>query len=858
MDTNLSVSGASFQGEEEGDWAGRSVAGAGDVNGDGYDDILIGAWGNDDGGNKAGQTYLILGKGSGWAMDTVLSASDASFRGEHTDDWSGISVAGGGDINGDGYDDILIGAYENDEGGNGAGQTYLIFPDHNSGPTSVTSIKAYYDEECTHETSNAYPGSKIYLELQGIDGDGRKNIAEVWIKGSSNPEKRFRVRLLETGENTGRYRGNITIANRTHSGYGWINASPGGWVEISSRKNASRSINLSIGLGLHIEPRPTDVYVNEDDSYLLHFNTTGVDPESWTFDTNAPWLSWDEINKNLTGTPTNLDVGTYWVDLYVEGNAFSDEIYFTVVVNNTPPEISLPGKHNIYEDEELIMDIDSTDEGEGITKWNLETDANWLSQNSTTGILYGTPSNLDVGIYNVNVSIDDGNGGNDFLEFFFEVLNTPPEINSHNVQEISQNENYYIDYNSTDDGQGNIAWYLSTNATWLSIDTSTGVLNGTPSNDDVGTYHVNVSVSDGNGGWDHTSFLLRVGNINDPPILFKGNCSPSNGTTTTDFTFSIVYKDIDGDEPVNISLVLDGHWYAMKNNGSLPLDHQEGMRYYSTLKLSEGVHRYHFYASDGNANIRFPSDGDFSTSHIRYRPSNGSDNDTDNDTIIETDSDNDGYNDTYENESGSDPYDPRSTPLDWDGDGVPNEEDAYPRDASRWERESSFPYRILLVLGVLVIITILIIVCYSRIKAGKVLEQGGRQEIYSFIRDNPGEHYRAIKRKLGVSRGMLSHHLRKLEETGMIRSRRVSYYKLFYPAGSDLGKRPLTPGQKKIVSIIRRANGISTREIARRMNKKPQTVRYHLAEMADRGLVSVEKNENYAVWVISDRTEESG
>jgi len=235
---------------------------------------------------------------------------------------------------------------------------------------------------------------------------------------------------------------------------------------------------------------------------------------------------------------------------------------------------------------------------------------------------------------------------------------------------------------------------------------------------------------------------------------------------------------------------------------------------------------------------------------------NGSDNLTL--TVLENDTDNDGYNDTYENESGSDPYDPRSTPLDWDGDGVPNEEDAYPRDASRWERESSFPYRILLVLGVLVIITILIIVCYSRIKAGKVLEQGGRQEIYSFIRDNPGEHYRAIKRKLGVSRGMLSHHLRKLEETGMIRSRRVSYYKLFYPAGSDLGKRPLTPGQKKIVSIIRRANGISTREIARRMNKKPQTVRYHLAEMADRGLVSVEKNENYAVWVISDRTEESG
>ncbi len=49
------------------------------------------------------------------------------------------------------------------------------------------------------------------------------------------------------------------------------------------------------------------------------------------------------------------------------------------------------------------------------------------------------------------------------------------------------------------------------------------------------------------------------------------------------------------------------------------------------------------------------------------------------------DSDNDGYNDTFENASGSDPYDIRSTPLDRDGDEHPNDEDAYPDDASRWE-----------------------------------------------------------------------------------------------------------------------------------------------------------------------------
>ncbi|TET90180.1 MAG: hypothetical protein E3J35_07495, partial [Methanomassiliicoccales archaeon] len=72
MDSDLKDSTASFWGEDGGDMSGYSVAGAGDVNGDGYDDILIEAYLDDDGGASAGQTYLIFGKASGWAMDTDL------------------------------------------------------------------------------------------------------------------------------------------------------------------------------------------------------------------------------------------------------------------------------------------------------------------------------------------------------------------------------------------------------------------------------------------------------------------------------------------------------------------------------------------------------------------------------------------------------------------------------------------------------------------------------------------------------------------------------------------------------------------------------------------------------------------
>ena len=79
MDQNLGNVDASFWGERMLDYSGCSVACAGDVNGDGYDDILIGASNNHDGGLGAGQTYLILGKASGWAMEIKLTDSDASF-----------------------------------------------------------------------------------------------------------------------------------------------------------------------------------------------------------------------------------------------------------------------------------------------------------------------------------------------------------------------------------------------------------------------------------------------------------------------------------------------------------------------------------------------------------------------------------------------------------------------------------------------------------------------------------------------------------------------------------------------------------------------------------------------------------
>jgi hypothetical protein len=88
---------------------GLGIAGAGDVNGDGFDDVVIGApdYPNDtDPLNDDGRAYVFLGTEGGLQGSPVWSADSGDFRTDF-----GFSVASAGDVNGDGYDDIIVGDY---------------------------------------------------------------------------------------------------------------------------------------------------------------------------------------------------------------------------------------------------------------------------------------------------------------------------------------------------------------------------------------------------------------------------------------------------------------------------------------------------------------------------------------------------------------------------------------------------------------------------------------------------------------------------------------------------------------------------------------------------------------------------
>ncbi|MBL1208511.1 hypothetical protein [Geminocystis sp. GBBB08] len=165
------TNGFTINGISASNWSGYSVSSAGDVNGDGFDDLIIGAPIKDVNGNESGQSYVVFGKSGGFSpilnLSTLNGTNGFIINGINAHDFSG-TVSSAGDVNGDGFDDLIIGAYGADVNGTDSGQSYIIF----GRVTSLSLIGTSGNDSLTGNTENdTLQGLGGNDTLQGLDGN---------------------------------------------------------------------------------------------------------------------------------------------------------------------------------------------------------------------------------------------------------------------------------------------------------------------------------------------------------------------------------------------------------------------------------------------------------------------------------------------------------------------------------------------------------------------------------------------------------------------------------------------------------------------------------------------------------------
>jgi len=120
------LSAYQFVGDLANDYAGYWVSSAGEVGGDGRTDMLVGAYDNAQEGQSAGAAYLLLGGNLAEHRKINLSLPDYKFVGEEVGDFAGIQVSSPGDLDGNGLDDVLVGAFGKDTMGSKTGAAYVV------------------------------------------------------------------------------------------------------------------------------------------------------------------------------------------------------------------------------------------------------------------------------------------------------------------------------------------------------------------------------------------------------------------------------------------------------------------------------------------------------------------------------------------------------------------------------------------------------------------------------------------------------------------------------------------------------------------------------------------------------------
>ncbi|MGA1793447.1 MAG: putative Ig domain-containing protein [Thermoplasmatota archaeon] len=446
-------------------------------------------------------------------------------------------------------------------------------------PTEVYSVSTFSDIDHLQKGRSFDIGQEVYVEILGLDSDNtRINVAAVDIKFDITPHNTIRTRLFETDIDSGIFKGSFIVP----PGVLYTDT-----LEIISKKDPSKSIDILIeppfrpssvsSIGVFSDEACTISVDKLDKGDTGYAKIIGVDTNP-SFANKALgnvtsiWNSSVHIPFVLTETGANTGeyVGSFIVPEtsgYFENftvYSVRNEAAEDVVMVHTPVQIRpLADRTNAKEDEEYRSPT-YWNFGYETATWSTSFIAPWLTWDEENLEFHGTPNNNHVGPWDVHVEISDGKGHLDSHDFQIQVQNTPPNITTANVLFATEGVEYMVDYNSSDDGQGEVTWSMIPDNSWLSINKNTGVLSGIPADVDIGNKNISIIAKDQHGGIGSTSFMLTVIGVNSPPRITSLDIK--TGKQDENYFRQYQAHDPDGDTDFTWTLRTDANFLTMESD----------------------------------------------------------------------------------------------------------------------------------------------------------------------------------------------------------------------------------------------------------------------------------------------------
>jgi Putative Ig domain/FG-GAP repeat len=474
---------------------GSSVASAGDVNNDGYDDVVIGTpyWTGQ--AASEGRSYLYLGSASG------LQASPVTF--DPTDQAEakfGSSVASAGDVNNDGYDEVIVGAPEWDGESAGDGRAYLYL-----GSASGLQVGPVLDP--VYEFWGGAEFGSAVASAGDTDGDSYDDV----VVGAP----------LWTGENWAEgaiylYRGSATglqLSPATFDPADAFHAHFGASVASAGDVNQDDRSDLIVGA-----PWWTGQQTNEGRTFLYLGSASGLLSDPATLDPA------DQTSANFGNSVASAgDVENDGYDEVVVGAPQWDgqqiqegRAYLAEVAN--PPSFDPISDQTVAENEELWFTVSATDPDERPLTYSALSLPDGASFDPATHTFTWTPDYSQSGAHNVTFRAENDIGLYDEESVTITVVNVdrPPVLTPIGNKTVAENQLLEFTVTATDPDGDPITYSATGLPAGATLNAITGAFKWRPTYEQAGTYEVGFRAESSGGLFDERSMTITVTNAPKP------------------------------------------------------------------------------------------------------------------------------------------------------------------------------------------------------------------------------------------------------------------------------------------------------------------------------------------------------